>query len=276
MSYQSLGPMPHAPLVYTVGMLEYAPIPEISDYIPSIQEALRREFPEILPRISINRLHVSFNTAQRRQEFRQIEDFLWAMNTADREWGVVFGENRLILQTGSYAHFEDFVDRFCRIVQAISKKAEITYTSSIGIRYIDNILDRDGLSIGEQLIPGFMSPALTPEFVPELSRVEHIYKSNEGNLFLRCYTLQDHPGIPEDVRVMADQLFRGQAAMTNVEERFALLDTDHIYRPDQLEPFNIDDIAARLNRLHEGASMAFRTAVTQEALTAWRGEHDTK
>ena len=272
MSYESLGHMPNAPLVYTVGMIGFAPVPEIAECAPSIQEALRRKFPEILPQFSVNSIQIHLNAVERKQEFSQVKADHWAMNTADRGWGVVFGQDRLILQTGRYQHFSDFAEQFRVVIKILAQKADITHTSNIGIRYVDNIQEIVGLGIRDQLVSGFFSPELTENFTPELSRVEHIYRSSEGHLFLRCYGLQNHSGIPEDVRVMADQLFRGATPITPVQGHFALLDTDHIYTPGQLEEFDIDEVINRLERLHEGASMAFRTAVTPEALKAWNLE----
>lgn len=272
MSYESLGHMPNAPLVYTVGMIGFAPVPKIAEYAPSIQEALRREFPEILPQFSVNLIQIQLDAAEGEQKLSQVGAAHWAMNTAERGWGVVFSQDRLILQTGEYQHFSDFAERFCMVIEILAQKADITHTSNIGIRYVDNIQEIDGLAISDQLISGFLSPGLTENFTPELSRVEHIYRSSEGRLFLRCYGLQNHPGIPEDVRMMADQLFRGAPPVATVPGHFALLDTDHIYRPNQLEEFDIDEVINRLERLHEGASMAFRTAVTPKALKTWEME----
>jgi len=264
--------MPRAPLVYTVGMLEYAPVPAMADYAPSIQEALRREFPEILQKFSVKTVQINVDTAKQTQEFRQVEAFHWSMNTPERGWGVVFGQNRLILQTGRYTHFGDFADKIRRVIDVLVREAAITHTSNVGIRYVDNIRDMSDLTINEQLGTGFLSPELTEEFRPEISRVEHIYKSSDGNLFLRCYGLQNHPGIPDDILPMANQIFHGQGPMTPISERFVLLDTDHIYNPDHLEPFDVDQVIDRLRRLHEGASMAFRAAVTEEAIEAWGRE----
>ncbi len=272
MNFQSLGHMPRAPLVYTVGMLEYAQVPAMANYAPLIQEELRREFPEILPGFSVNSVQINVDTIEKKQEFKQIEAFHWAMNTVDRAWGIVFGQNRLILQTSHYDHFIDFASRFRRAITVLAEKAEITHTTNVGIRYIDNIQAIDDSEISSLIGQGFLSPELTDRFESELSRVEHIYRSAEGRLYLRYYSLQNHPGIPDDVRFMADQIFRGQAQMAPIMERFVLMDTDHIYTPNQLEPFNIDEVISRLDRLHEGASMAFRTAVTPKALVAWRTE----
>lgn len=269
MNYQSLGHLPNAPLVYVVGMIEYAEIPKIADNVSSIQDALRHEFPEILPPFTINKVEINLKTDGGRQEIKQVEVTHWAMNTIDRSWGIVFSQNRLILQTSHYNHFDDFSQRFRMVMGFLAKIAEITHTSNLGIRYIDNIIDIDGLKISTQLGQGFLSPELTEEFKPVLSRVEHVYKSSEGHLFLRCYGLQNQSGIPEDVRIMANQIFREQNAIAPIMSHFAILDTDHIFMPHQLEPFDIDQVINRLGRLHEGASKAFRTAVTDNALNVY-------
>ena len=48
-----------------------------------------------------------------------------------------------------------------------------------------------------------------------------------------------------------------------------LLDTDHIYIPTSLIKLNINDVIAKLDLLHQGASMAFRQVVTSDALMFW-------
>jgi len=257
-------------------MIEYAPVPEMEEYVPSIHKELRQDFPDIPipPNFFVNSVHVDLNPIEGKQEVRQVKIPQWPMNTADRSWGIVFNENRLILQTSQYQHFDDFAQKLRRVLEVLAEKAQIAYTSNVGIRYIDNIKDIDELGINDQIGQGFLSPKLTKDFEPELSRVEHIYRSEEGHLFLRCYNLHDHPGIPEDVHIMADQLFRGQKPIAPVDGRFSLLETDHIYRPAQLEPFNCNEVINRIDRLHQGASMAFRTAVTPEALEAWGTENN--
>jgi len=61
--------------------------------------------------------------------------------------------------------------------------------------------------------------------------------------------------------------------MRPIVENFLLLDTDHIYIPTSLIELNINDVIAKLNLLHQGASMAFRQVVSKEALTFWESEN---
>ena len=61
--------------------------------------------------------------------------------------------------------------------------------------------------------------------------------------------------------------------MQPIVEKFLLLDTDHIYVPTSLIKLNIDNVITKLDLLHQGASMAFRQVVTEEALTFWEDKN---
>jgi uncharacterized protein (TIGR04255 family) len=270
-NYQTLGHLPRSPLVYTIALVEYGQVPAMAEFASRIQEALRPEYPEI-GRLEAETLQIGVRVPGQPPEINKLRVVNWTMNTADRAWGIIFSENKLLLHTRAYEHFPQFADRFREALTTIAREAKITHTSTSGIRYIDNIRAIDGLGLSELIQEGFLAPALGGSLERAMSRVEYIYRSQEGQLFLRGYGVANHPGIPADIMELANQLFRNALPIAPVTEEFALLDTDHMYAPGRLESLDVNSVIERLDRLHQGASSAFRRIATKEALDAWKKE----
>lgn len=266
MSYKSLGHLAHAPLVYTIGMVEFAPVPEMEKYVLGIMGNLRRDYPEIND-FKINTLKLQIDP-DGKQQASQTTVEQWSLVSADRTWGVVLGNSRLVVHTVAYKHFEDFSKRLHAALAVVVDQAGISHTRTIGVRYVDNIKQFGNLGIDDQLRPEFAIPEIRG-FEPEQGRAEFIYASTEGRLHLRRYHLKDHPGVPHDLLATVDQLVGQSKPLLPISEPFVLVDTDHLYRPSQLEAVDIDLVIKRMDRLHQGASLAFRQVVTENALKAW-------
>lgn len=268
MNYESLGHLPNAPLVYTIGMVEFAPVPEMEKYVRAIMAELRRDYPEI-NEFSIKTLRVQVDP-DGRQQASQTAVEQWSLVSADRKWGLVIGSARLIVHTVAYEHFDGFADRLEQALAVVVDAARVSHTRTIGVRYIDNIRQFGTMSIHDQIRPEFVIPELLG-FSAEQGRAEFIYASQEGQLHLRRYHVKDHPGVPLDLAATVDQLVGQAEPLLPISESFVLVDTDHLYRPSKLEDVDVKAVVARMNRLHQGASMAFRQIVTDRALKAWKG-----
>jgi len=269
--YVSLGHLKRAPLVYTVAMVEYAPVPKMEDYIDDIMESLRSDYPDIGEYFTQS-WEVNFKETGT-IETREKKDKSWKLNNVDRSWGVSINENCVILQTTNYTHFDEFSKKLTKILEIICRIARIEYTKKIGIRYVDNIIANEQLPLNTQVKDNFLSPDISNEFSPAHSRMEHAYESTEGVLYLRCFSLKNHPSVPQDLMPLVQQLVDCSTLMQPIVENFLLLDTDHIYIPTFLIKLNIDDVITKLDLLHQGASMAFRQVVTEEALTFWEDKN---
>lgn len=269
--YSSLGHLKRAPLVYTVAMVEYAPVPKIDSYIDDIMESLRSDYPDIGEFIT-----QSWEVDVKETgviETREKKDNNWKLNNLDCSWGVSINENRVILQTTKYTHFSEFAEKLVKILDVICQFSKIEYTKKIGIRYIDNITENATLSLSQQIQPIFLSPTLLDGFVTAHSSMEHAYKSTEGVLYLRCFSLEHRPGVPQDLMPLVQQLVDGSTLMQPIKQKFVLLDTDHLHMPTSYIKLNINNIVAKLDLLHQGASMAFRQVVTEQALAYWEGKN---
>lgn len=271
MHYESLGHLPRAPLVYSLAMIEYPPVPGIAEHAESIMERLRDEYPDIND-FKVSSLRVDIDAATGETKAHHTSSPQWRMNNPDGTFGLVFGSERLIVHTTAYPHFDGFAHKMRQIAAIVFSVAKIKYTKSIGIRQIDNFHPIDQLKLPNLVKPGYLCPDQNgSELKPLHSRVEFVYKSSLGKLFVRAYHLEGHPKVPQDLFPIADQL-ASDNLMTSLEGAFILADTDHIYSPQKLEVFDLDNVISILDELHKQCSLGFRQMVTAEAIEAWRKE----
>ncbi|MHB8425545.1 MAG: TIGR04255 family protein [Gammaproteobacteria bacterium] len=265
----SLGHLARAPLVYTLGLVEYSQIPKMDSYAPDILEKLRSDYPEV-KQIEFQTWNINLQAVGQTAESQLEKNFLHSATTADKKWGVVFDKQRFVLHTRDYEHYPDFAQRFENALKIVTNVAKITHSRRMGIRYVDNIRGLDSTAIDKQVRAQFLTPILTDWLTPKRSFIEHLYQSDSGQLVLRCVLVSEGSGIPPDLMVTANALFNGQSPVTPINELFMLVDTDHSFDPGSLQLLDIPSIMKRLETLHDGASMAFRELVTPEAIELWR------
>lgn len=265
----SLGHLARAPLVYTLGLVEFSQIPKMESYAPDILERLRTDYPEV-KQVEFQTWNINLQSAGQAADSQLEKNFLHSATTADKKWGVVFDKQRFILHTRDYEHYPDFARRFEKALKIVTEVAKITHTRRVGIRYVDNIKNLDSTELDKQVKAQFLTPTLTNWLTPKRSFIEHLYQSDSGQLVLRCVLLSEGLGMPPDLVITANTLFNGQSPVTLINERFMLVDTDHSYDPGNLQLLNIPEVMKRLERLHDGASLAFRELVTSEAVELWR------
>lgn len=271
MHYESLGHLPRAPLVYSLAMIEYPSVPGIAEHADSIMERLRDEYPDIND-FNVSSLRVDIDAATGESKAHHTSSLQWRMNNPEGTFGLVFGSERLIVHTTAYPHFEGFAHKIRKIAAIVFSEAKIRYTKSIGIRQIDNFHPIDQLKLSDLVRTGYLCPEQDGEELQPLhSRVEFVYKSPLGRLFVRAYHLQGHPKVPQDLFPIADQL-ASDNLMISLEDSFILADTDHIYSPQKLEVFDLDNVISILDELHKQCSLGFRKMVTPEAIEAWGKE----
>ncbi len=252
-------------------MIEYATVPRMADYADTIMEGLRVDYPDI-KNFNVTSLKVEIDAATGENKAHQQVVAQWRMNNPESNFGFVFGTDRLVVHTTAYPHFEGFADEISKIAEVVFNAANIKYSKSIGIRHIDNITPIDGMELSALVKPGYLCPTQNENLSPLNSRVEFVYESEYGKLYLRAYQLSDHPKVPQDLFPLANELSSDTDLMAPVQNKFILADTDHIYSPSKLELFELDKTILTLDSLHQQCSLGFREMVTKDAITAWKHE----
>ncbi|MEH6652246.1 MAG: TIGR04255 family protein [Motiliproteus sp.] len=258
------------PLVYTLAVVRFSDVQKISDYVPDIQEALRRKYPEYTP-TTIRGVTIEHDS-NGESKVSTNESMQWSFVDAERQWGVLLQSNLILFHTSVYGHFDTFGQKLAEVLDIVSSKADITHYHTLGLRYIDAISAKSGKKlsdyVSEELLPLQLSGV---ESSSSQNRTENRYSNDLGTLFIRSHTLEAGDTIPADLKETAGYL---EIKNPHCAERFVILDTDHVHQSNesgrvQLRAFNTDQIVSTINKMHCNASCAFKSAVTDEAIKEW-------
>lgn len=264
----------NAPLVLTLAALEFAPVDKIREYIPELQDRLRRKYPE---RKEVRRKEINFNASDNSTTTK--DSLTWSFLSADRSWVVTINENSLVLATSkNYEGFSKFNDRFKEAVEFLKDVLQIDYFRRLGFRQVDNVFpdpdleEQNRLSIEGLLEENFRNPATLRVGEVEADRIEVRAKTEVGSLVARLHRRNmecNVPSVPNDLAGYVEQ-FSPPFPIKKVSE-LVILDIDHFKgSPEgELLNLNVDELITDLQELKAGSISVFCEIVTDEALAKW-------
>lgn len=252
-----------SPLVFVLAQVKITPVLKMNDFVPSIQEELRKAgYPHY-----------------RREETKEIvfgpepklhESHRWLFSDKSKRKSVIISNDFIVLETNSYTVFEDFVTDFQKILLVVQAIVTPELSTRIGLRYVDLINPETNTveSLNSYFHPGLHGyEPKDMNIESPLSRYVYKGKSQIGILQVRLFQTNDNSFLPPDIN--ADELdYSGILSIPHDKELVAILDIDHYSVSDR--DFNIDTLIDTLWQLHENAKKSFRNSVTESALEEWR------
>jgi uncharacterized protein (TIGR04255 family) len=264
----------NAPLVLTLAALEFAPVDNIREYIPELQDRLRRKYPE---RKEVKRKEINFNASDHTTTTK--DSLTWSFLSADRSWVVTINENSLVLATSkNYEGFSNFKDRFKEAVEFLQDVLKVDYFRRLGFRQIDNVFpdpdleEQNRLSIEGLLEENFKNPARLRVGKVDADIIEVSVNTEVGRLVARLYRRNmecNVPSVPNDLAGYIEQ-FSPPFSIKKVSE-LVILDIDNFKgSPEgELLSLNVDELITDLQELKAGSISVFCEVVTDEALAKW-------
>jgi uncharacterized protein (TIGR04255 family) len=261
----------HAPVEYVLAVLRFPVVTDFTRFASEMQVLLEPEYPLSNTFEIMNyRLDVGPNGMQVTDEKAP----MWQFSTLDQQWAVFIGSNVVGLHTARYTDHEDFLSKFVQVVQLATKpdRVGIKVAESIGIRYLDLVVPRDGETVEEYL----KQPALLPspiEGVEDIGTVEGIhacsYKTSRG--ILRFQVLRNPPSVFPPELVTPATMANGWTDRT-VDRDFFVIDSDHstVFQP----PVRIGeiDVMESMVGLRQAISDIFLAVSSDHAQAVWKGE----
>ncbi len=253
-----------SPLVLVLVQVRIAPVVKMGDYIPDIQESLRRTG---LPRFSAGE-DIQVQVGQTAVVSRTPR---WEFQSRDQTHSVVVTQDFIAAQTTAYNVYKDFEEFFSNPLQVIGEIVEPSLVQRLGLRYVDLI--RPGPERG---IEDFLKPGLQGLKADEiganslLSRFEMLAQTGVGMMRIKCLQSNDGSPLPPDLRTNTLNLDSTVANGLAVGEVVTILDLDHFAdEPMDYEPASLVN---SIGDLHDNLDQAFRAAVTEDAMKAWGKE----
>lgn len=262
---QSLGKLPDAPLIYVLAQVVFTRIPKMG----SLWEDFHQRVFDVYPESGMEQID---QFAVKPEGVEISKETRWNLVSSDHRKGLILHSNALILHTTSYSTSGDFFAdlRFALdgLVQVLPARIE---AKRLGLRYVDLLVPRDGLSVDQQVTDALRTPSFE-DLGCKVRRTDatvHYETSIAGEMVLRYRQSAGPDVLPGDLFPNALQpaplLTKPRPSIGVV----GLLDFDHFVSRDQ--PFEVEPITAEFRKLQETTSAAFRAVTTPDAMRAWEG-----
>lgn len=235
------------PLQVVLAEFRFSPVMQIVDYIPKIQEALRKAYP--IPQKSSEQV---IQVQQNGIEVSNIDR--WAFISANKKSAIDINQERLVFITAEYQRFNGFSESCRFAIDVLAKVVEPSLIQRIGLRYSDLIKLETGEKVSDLINPHFSFPeCLSGLGAAQQHRSETVLQTSVGGLVIRTL-YGNHPltCLP-DLSALAIAINHD----TLPSERL-VLDFDHFWEAkSESVSFEVNDVLDKLEMLHDTSREAF-------------------
>jgi len=240
-------PLSKQPLALVLIQLRYSPILNLKEYIPVIQDRLRKiGFPLVYSK-NMKKLVIS-STELKPEDMQQ-----WKFETPDKRSSVIVDQDQALLQTTDYHSFEEFLQQYFAVLNPFLKITEHGVHGTalrIGLRYVDQVtLQSDTDTIDSYLRPpicGMVSPFFKNKY-KQYTHIEvgetELRNGRKGTLSIRVLRNAEGLDLPSDLYQEAPVRLR----TIDVKDDFALIDMDHGCE----QPFPQNQVGIPVQQLEE-------------------------
>lgn len=252
-----------APVFYTLSQVRFNPIAQMSEYVPRIQDHLRRRgFPDFRPEVqvelAIRRPDEPQPDIQPQQRMR------WSFTNTQRTEGYLLLSDVLIFHTTEYDSFKDFSDKIISGLALVHELVELAYVERIGLRYLNAIVPLAGDTLEHYLNPSLMGLSVTFGDGLRHSFTETVTQIDNGTLVARSVISDGGLALPPDLFPLQLELQSRFASITN---RNAVLDIDYFIT--KRSNLILKQVETQLLASHNIVETAFKVSVTGDALKRW-------
>jgi|GEM_PF-1528240 len=261
-------PTASMPLCYALAQVRFNPVPGMAEYVPRLQDVLRREgWPEFVRQRS-----QSFEVKQvegQEPEVRSLERERWIFSNAEASEGFILQPDSLVFHTTDYRGFEEMLGSMLRGMELLHETIELQFVSRVGLRYL-NAVD-----------PAMMSDSRLDELVPERllglaeshsdglrhSFSETVFEQGETTVVGRALVSPRGVVWPPDLQPVT---LEPQARFRVDDHAVVMLDSD-VYRvfPKPQIPFESQRLRKELQDSHDMIGQMFREMTTRKARSCW-------
>lgn len=251
-----------SPLVLVLCQVRFTPILAIADYVPRIQDRLRkRGYPHVRSAPAQD-LVFSPSGPQVTQRPR------WMLQDKSLTLSIILAENFVAFETTAYGVFDEFVESLALAVNTVAEAVQELYVQRIGLRYVDLLRSPDSETWRKYIRPelhGLQSPVFRSG--TQLQLHQSMAQTNHGTMVVRIFQNRDGQLLPPDLADTASTL--KVAPPPSAGELLTLLDLDHY--SEKGRDYESGAVEQQAWELHNDLDRVFREAVvTNAALEAWR------
>lgn len=235
------------PLRYVLAEFRFSQIMKINDYIPQLQERLRKKYP--IPRQQQEQAVVVQNGGV---NFTGIDR--WTFLSANQKSAIEVNRDRLMFYTAEYPRFEGFADSCKEALDALIEIAEPSLILRVGLRYGDLVTVDEGENLTDLIDHSFAYPDCVNSLGEARQQRNEVFISTSvGGLLIRSlYGVHNQSCLPD---------IQGLSVVINQDKEPSeriILDFDHFWESkEQVVSFESQQIMEILESLHETSREAF-------------------
>jgi uncharacterized protein (TIGR04255 family) len=267
-----------SPLTYVLAQIKINPILEMEDYIPKLQETFRiNGFPGFKPLTIQTIIQETNQNAQPTPIIKSQTQ--WHFTDMENTTGILIGSDFIVIHTSNYESFENIIKIIENTLQQCNNtELKIAFYERIGLRYINVITSSVEKYITKPLL-GFQIKHQAEFYDKYLTNTETVQETKNGLVKIRATRISHINKIEKNPKIFLPPDLFPYASLLSFEQQqhkqkinqateCVILDLDHFI--ENRGEFEVKHIIRQIEQLHEGIEVAFREAVTEEALKAWQ------
>ncbi len=258
-------PLTKPPVYFTVAQVRFNPLLKLPDFLPSIQEGLRKVgFPAFTVHTTVA-LQLAVRDGQTVPQPVPHEQYLFA--NLEQTHCFVLSSDSLTFQSTNYGTYESFSEAFLDGLALVHRVVALDFTDRVGLRYLDHVFPKAGDNLPQYLAPEVQGLSAHLGGQPVHSYSEAL--NAVGDVILRARVVIQNGGLgfPPD---LLPQGMAVQQRFLQAQGMHAILDTDGSV--ERRTPFSLDGVSQHLHAIHAVISAAFRATVTERARAVWGEE----
>lgn len=252
----------NSPLVMVLCQVRISAVLNLPNYIPEIQDNLRKNGFPIYVGGEIIEFSVQTPSDEPVQQRKQAH---WEFRNSEEDWSIIVGKSAIVVLTTAYSNFERFLQNISTALEAVGKTVGNLLVERVGLRYVDAIRPSGGKSWRDYVDAGFHgqeNEIITGEN-SVLFMQTVVETGMNQRMIIRLSQNRDGALLPPDLSPHSKL-----DGKVREGELITLLDIDH-YRECR-QPLSVDDVIGTSWELHDGLDIIFREIVTDDALEAWK------
>jgi uncharacterized protein (TIGR04255 family) len=255
-------PLKNPPVYLTVAQVRFNPILKLPDFLPSIQDGMRKAgFPAYEPHKAIA-LQLTIQDGQPTPVPVISERF--SFGNLEKTHSFMLDGGALTLQSTNYGHFEAFSSVFMMGLALVHDAVHLDFTERIGLRYLDRIFPVGGDTLAQYLVPEALGLGNRLGGNVQQTYLETIIEVGAYKLRSRVVTQVGALAFPPDM-LPGDLLVNKRLA--SYTGLYAILDNDGFL--ETREGYSPNGVAQHLDAIHKVIGDAFRAIASDHARNVW-------
>ncbi|SON60027.1 hypothetical protein MSIMFI_01518 [Mycobacterium simulans] len=137
-------PLPSAPLVRAIAQVKFPHLTQFTINEDAVASGVAKALADQYPLMEVGHEVAMIITADGVNENRSASR-LWRLTSGDRAWQISFSGTFLSIDTTNYVRRRDFAQRLADAWAALNRQVPVPYVARLGVRYINQLTDRDHL-----------------------------------------------------------------------------------------------------------------------------------